>query len=46
MTFQNNIWNLMKLFITALMWASTRQYSKIVKILLEHKGIDVNAKNV
>ena len=43
--FQNNIWNLFKLFETALIWASRYGHIEIVKILVEQKGININAKN-
>ena len=42
--FQNNIWNFFKLFKTALIWASLRGHTEIVKILVEQEGIDINAK--
>ena len=41
--FQNNISNLYKLFETALMNASEKGFTTIVKLLLEQEGIDVNA---
>ena len=44
--FQNNIWNLIKLFYTSLMLASRYGHLETVKVLLEHGGIDVNAKSV
>ena len=43
--FQNNIWSFFKLFGTALMIASERGHTEIVKILVEQEGIDINAKN-
>ena len=45
LTFQNNIWNLFKLFKTALILASENGHTKIVKILVEQEGIDINAKD-
>ena len=33
-----------KLFKTALMWASLKGRTEIVKILVEQEGIDINAK--
>ena len=44
--FQNNSWNFIKLFMTALMWASEEGHTEIVKILIEQNGIDINAKTV
>ena len=44
--FSNNIWDLFKLFETALLFATYKGCNEIVKLLLEQKGIDVNAKNV
>ena len=43
--FQNKIWQLFKLFETALMVASHYGFTEIVKILLEQQEIDVNAEN-
>ena len=43
--FQNNIWNFFKLFETALIYASENGKNEIVKILVKHKKIDINAKN-
>ena len=43
--FQNNIWCFFKLFKTALMIAYLKGHTKIVKILVEQEGIDINAKN-
>ena len=40
------IWYLFKLFATALMIASIRGRTEIVKILLEQEGIDINSKDV
>ena len=40
------IWNSFILFQTALMIASKNNNIEIVKLLLEQKGIDINAKNV
>ena len=44
--FQNDIWKLFKLLFTALMRASANGNTEIVKILVEQKGIDINAKNI
>ena len=44
--FQNNDWNLIKLFNTALIWASYFGHNEIVEILLEQNGIDINTKNI
>ena len=44
--FQNNIWNFFELFNTALILASQNGHTEIVKILVEQKGIDINAKNI
>ena len=44
--FQNNLWKLIKLLFTALMWASDYGHIKTLKMLVEQEGIDVNAKNV
>ena len=44
--FQNIIWKLFKLFQTALILASCNGYMKIVKLLVEHKGIEINAQSV
>ena len=44
--FLNIIWNFFKLFNTALIWASKNGHTEIVKILLEQKGIDINAKDI
>ena len=44
--FQNNIWNLFKLFNTALISASINGNREIVELLVKQKGIDINAKNV
>ena len=43
--FQNNVWNFFKLFDTALMFASRKGHTEIVKILVEQEEIDINAKN-
>ena len=43
--FQNNIWNFFKLFRTALIYASEKGHTEIVKILVEQEGIDINAKD-
>ena len=45
MKFTNNIWKLMKLFKTALMLASSEAKTKIVKILVEQEGININDKD-
>ena len=42
--FKNNIWNFFKLFDTALILASRKGHTEIVKILIEQEGIDINAK--
>ena len=39
-------WNFFKILQTALMKASIKGRTDIVKILLEHKGIDINAKDI
>ena len=44
--FQNNIWNFIKLFETALIWASFNGHTEIVKILVEQEGIDNYPKNI
>ena len=44
--FQSNIWNLLKLFWTALNLAFTCNQKEIVKLLLEQERIDVNAKDI
>ena len=46
--FQNCLWNLFKLLRTVLMIAIASYGGKteIVKLLLEKKGIDINAKDV
>ena len=44
--FLNNIWEFIKLLWTALMRASANGHTEIVKILLEQKGIDINAKDI
>ena len=44
--FQNNIWNLFQLYMTALMYASEKGFIEIVKLLLEQEGIDINSKNI
>ena len=36
----------MKLLLTALMYASANGHTEIVKILLEQKVIDINAKDI
>ena len=43
--FQNDIWNFFKLFWTALIIASGKGHTEIVKILVEQERIDINAKN-
>ena len=42
----NIAWNFFKLYKTALILASEKGYTEIVKILIEQVGIDINAKNV
>ena len=42
---QNNICNLFKLFMTALMKASANGHIAIVKIIVEQEGIDIYAKD-
>ena len=44
--FQNNDWNFFKLYETALIIASERHNTKIVKILVEQQGIDDTRKIV
>ena len=44
--FENNIWNFIKLLWTALMQASDRGQKGIVKIFVEQKGININAKDI
>ena len=46
MIFQNDFWELLKLFRTALMLASDNGHVEIVKMLVEQEGIDINAKGV
>ena len=43
--YQNNIWNFFKLFKTALMKASEKGHTEIVKILVEQEGIYINARD-
>ena len=43
--FQNHFWNSFKLLRTALILVSIKGLTEIVKMLLEHKGIDINAKD-
>ena len=44
--FQSNFWYLFKLLLSALMIAAEKGHIEIVKLLLEQKGIDLNAKDV
>ena len=44
--YQNNIWELLKLFETALIIATQMGNTKIVKILLEQEGININANDI
>ena len=44
--YQNYIWKFFKLYKTELMKASLKGHAEIVKILVEHEGIDINAKNI
>ena len=46
MIFQNNFWKLLKLLWTALIYASYKGYARIVQILVEQEGININAKDV
>ena len=46
MKLQTHIWKFIKLYKTALIKASEKGHTKIVKILLEQEGIDINAKNI
>ena len=41
--FQNYIWNFFKLLNTALIWASMKGHTEIVKIFVEQKGININS---
>ena len=43
--FKSYNWNLFKLFETALILASFDGHTEIVRLLLAHEGIDVNAKD-
>ena len=43
--FYNGIWTFLKLFWTALISASANNSFEIVKLLLQQKGIDINAKD-
>ena len=40
------IWVFFKLFCTALIWASSKDHTEIVRLLLAHKEINVNEKDV
>ena len=40
------MWELFKLLWTALIWASHKGYTKIVKLLIEQERIDINAQSV
>ena len=42
--FENTIWILFILYNTALMIASEKGHTEIVKLLLGKEGIDINAK--
>ena len=44
--FQNHIWSFLKLFWTALIFASFYDNAEIVHLLVEQEGIDINAKDV
>ena len=44
--FLGNIWSLPKLFWSALMVSSHYQHFEIVKLLLDQRGIDKNAKDI
>ena len=44
--FQNHYWNFIKLFYTALIWASRIGHTEVAKVLIEQNGIDINDKNV
>ena len=43
---QNHIWKFFKLLWTALIRASNNGHTETVKILVEQKGIDINAKDI
>ena len=42
---QNNFWEKIKLFVTALMNASYEGYTEIVKLLLEQNEVNINDKD-
>ena len=44
--FENSIWKFFKLLWVALMHASNKGHTEIVKILVEQEGIDINAKDI
>ena len=46
MKIQNNIWSLLEIYTTPLIHASHCGYTEVVKLLLEQKGIDINAKRI
>ena len=43
--FQNEIWNFFKLCMTAIIWATVKSSTEIVKILVEQEGIDIIFKD-
>ena len=45
MIFQIYIWNLFKLFCTALVIAIEKGHIDVIKLLLKQKGIDINVKD-
>ena len=44
--FEYHIWSLYKLFVGPLFSAVYKKSPEIVKLLLDQKGIDINAKNI
>ena len=46
MIFENHIWKFFKLNKTALIYASAKGHTEIVKILVEQEGIDVKAEDI
>ena len=46
MLFQNRVWNFFKLLWTAVIYASKEGHTEIVIMLVEHEGIDTNAKDI